>query len=210
MIKVKVCGNLDPVNVSAVASADPDMMGFIFYRGSERFVGDPPAALWEAVPASIEKVGVFVDEDLQQVRELIARYDFSMVQLHGNETAAYCGQLRKTGMRVIKAFGMGASFDFDRLLPYRQACDYFLFDTASPEHGGSGRKFNWEVLKDYSLEVPFFLSGGIGPSDWHDILAIGNDRLFAVDINSRFESAPGIKLAGLVKQFIHDIKSLQQ
>jgi len=211
MIKVKVCGNCDPVNARHVADTGPDMMGFILYPDSKRYVGDdPPLALWDAVPPSTDKVGVFVDENLQKVRQLVSRYGFSMVQLHGKEPAGYCSALQKEGIGVIKTFGVGSAFDFDRLLPYLQACDYFLFDTETPGHGGSGQKFKWDVLKGYTLEVPFFLSGGLGPADVQDILNIGNDHLYAVDINSRFESAPGIKDAGLVRQFIHEIKSLQQ
>jgi len=196
----------DPQNTAAVAAAGPDFMGFIFYPGSKRFVGnDPEEKLFRNIPG-IKKVGVFVNEKEEIVLHTARRFALEWVQLHGNESAGYCAAIRKAGLKVIKAVGVDVDFGFDSLDAFLPVCDYFLFDTKTEDYGGSGQKFNWEKIKAYSGDKPFFLSGGIGPGDVSAIRAIHHARLFAVDLNSKFEIRPGIKDALAVKNFLENLK----
>ena len=207
-MKIKVCGLTDPGNVLAVAETEPDYMGFIFYRGSNRFIGEEPdPRLFNFVPRGAKKVGVFVDEKINKILASSVTAGLEIVQLHGNENDKLCSELKSSGLVVIKSFNIGRDFRFEMLINYLPVCDYFLFDTKSEIHGGSGKKFNWSKLEEYTLDKPFFLSGGIGPDDSGEIEKISNSALYAVDINSRFETVPGIKDASLVKRFINELKS---
>jgi phosphoribosylanthranilate isomerase len=210
MIKVKVCGMRDALNIQAVTCTGIDYLGFIFYSGSARFVGtNPDESLFRNVTAGILKVGVFVNEKPEIVIELAGRYALDVIQLHGSEPVAHCKFISSAGFKVIKTFGMDAGFDFISLTPYLSACEYFLFDTKSNQHGGSGLKFNWNTLCQYSFEKPFFLSGGIGPDDIKAIRNIHHPAFYAVDINSRFEITTGIKDADRVEAFVGEIKTIK-
>ena len=207
MIKVKVCGMCDPLNVKEIGQTNPDFMGYIFYPGSSRYVGEEPEmAIFHNVPPGIKRIGVFLNEDNHKILNLSDRSGLDMIQLHGNESPVSCLQLKSSGLLIIKAFNIDNEFSFENLMQYMPWCDYFLFDTKSEKPGGSGRKFNWEKLEEYTLDKPFFLSGGIGPEDSGIIKTIENRGFFAVDVNSRFEDAPGIKNVDLVKTFIKSIK----
>ena len=209
MISVKVCGLCDPLNIQAIAGTGPDYLGFIFYPGSKRYVGeDPDKSTFREVTAGISKVGVFVDEKPESILQLASRYTLQLIQLQGSEPAEYCEAIRSAGFRVIKAFGVAADFDFNSLGPYLPVCDYFLFDTKSDLHGGTGFRFNWDTLKQYNFEVPFFLSGGIRPEDAAAIREMHHPALYGADINSCFEIAPGIKDIDKVKSFIQKIKTV--
>lgn len=207
MIKVKVCGMCDPLNVKEIGQTNPDFMGYIFYPGSPRYVGEEPEmAIFHNVPPGIKRIGVFLNEDNHKILNLSNRSGLDMIQLHGNESPVSCLQLKSSGLLIIKAFNIDNEFSFENLNQYMPGCDYFLFDTKSEKPGGSGRKFNWEKLEEYTQDKPFFLSGGIGPEDSGIIKTIENRGFFAVDVNSRFEDAPGIKNVDLVKTFIKSIK----
>jgi phosphoribosylanthranilate isomerase len=207
MLKVKVCGMTDPANIKEVAEAGPDFMGFIFYPKSPRFVGkDPGPEIFDNVPADILKVGVFVHEDPVTVIEIAAMTGLDLVQLHGTETPDYCESLKLSGLKIIKAFGICDYTDFDIYASFMDVCDYFLFDTRNEKYGGSGKKFNWEIVAGYKLDKPFFLSGGIGPADAIQLKGIQNEKLMAVDVNSLFETSTGIKDARALKSFIEEIK----
>jgi len=209
MIKVKVCGMLDPLNIQEVISTGPDYLGFIFYKGSKRYVGkDPDKALFLDIPVGIKKVGVFVNETPENVLALAALYDLNPVQLHGNEPVGDCKVIAASGLSIIKAFGIGQAFDFDSLIPYQPVCDYFLFDSRTEEHGGTGLRFDWDALNEYRLHVPFFLSGGISYEDAGTIRSMHHPFLHAADINSRFELAPGIKDKEKIQSFIMEIKNV--
>ncbi|HEX7492575.1 MAG TPA: phosphoribosylanthranilate isomerase [Bacteroidales bacterium] len=211
MIRVKVCGMTSPDNVTDIAEAKPDYMGFIFYPGSKRYVGgNPENSLFNNVSAGIKRVGVFINEDNHKILNSSINKGLDMIQLHGEESPFSCLQLKSSGMIVVKTFSIGEEFNFEILSKYMPGCDYFLFDTKSETPGGSGKKFNWDRLEGYSLDKPFFLSGGIGPEDSDLIRTLSNKGLFAVDINSRFETAPGIKDPVVVKTFIEEIKNDEQ
>jgi len=207
MIRVKVCGLNDPVNTREVLRAGADFLGFIFYPGSRRYVGDNPVDLFRDLPLHARKIGVFVDEDPGKVIEVTGKFSLYAVQLHGHETPVQCRAVRQQGIRVIKAFGIGGNFEFSLLAGYVDVCDYFLFDSQTRLHGGSGLRFPWQELGKYSLDKPFFLSGGIEPGDAGTIRGLSHKSLFAADINSRFETEPGIKDTRIVKDFISDIKN---
>lgn len=208
MIKVKVCGMCDPLNVREIAKAKPDFIGFIFYPKSLRYVGSEPAkSLFKNVPSDILRVGVFVDVRIKKIFDISSCFDLGIIQLHGNELPEYCFQIKSAGLKIIKGFHITDNFNFEKLKPYMQCCDYFLFDTQTKNFGGSGKKFNWEKLSEYNLDKPFFLSGGIGPEDVELIKTFANGGLFAVDVNSRFETVPGIKDVAMVKTFINEINN---
>jgi phosphoribosylanthranilate isomerase len=208
MIRVKVCGMNNPGNVKEIAELNPDILGFVFYAGSPRYVGDEPEMkLFNNVPPGIKKTGVFYNEDNNRILDISIRTGLEMIQLHGKESSMACLQLQSSGLSVIKAFDIDQDFDFESLSGYMPGCDYFLFDTKSEKPGGSGKKFAWDKLEEYSLDKPFFLSGGISPDDAGEIRSILNRGLFAVDINSRFETSPGIKDPVRVRSFIKEIKN---
>lgn len=210
MIRIKICGMYDPLNVKRIAEARPDFMGFIFYPGSPRYIGtEPDPDLFLNVPSDILKTGVFVNENLRNVLDLAFRTGLNLIQLHGNESPAYCYQLRSSGLKIIKTFSVTGFVDFELLEPYVPACDYFLFDTKTEKFGGSGIKFDWGKIAGYHLDKPFFISGGIGPEDSGLLRTLENKGFFAVDVNSRFETSPGIKNISLLKTFIDDIKKEQ-
>jgi phosphoribosylanthranilate isomerase len=188
-MKIKVCGMRSPENIAALTALSPDYMGFIFYAKSPRYVSDLSL---ENLPASVEKVGVFVNEEIDKVHSLINKYGLNVVQLHGSENAAYCEMLRDK-VTVFKAFGVDASFNFDQLKDYAASVDYFLFDTKTDAHGGSGRSFDWDVLNQYTMDIPFFLSGGLSLENLENVRLIKHPGFYGVDLNSRFETEPGVK-----------------
>ena len=207
MLKIKVCGITDPVNAAKVAGSGPDYMGFIFHPASKRFVGPvPDATLFSKIPCGILKTGVFVNEHPGIIAGAVPDYGLDIVQLHGNESPAYCRSLREAGVKIIKAFRLIPEFNFRILKSYEETCDYFLFDTFTGSGGGSGLKFDWKILDYYWYDKPFFLSGGIGPGDIEKIKEIRHFSFFGVDINSRFEISPGIKDHRKVRDFIKLLK----
>jgi len=201
-MKLKVCGMKEVENIKSIADLKPDYMGFIFYDQSKRnFEGIIPE-----LPKNIKKTGVFVNEYIEIVISLVEEYQLDAVQLHGDETVAYIQELKshlKPSIEIFKVFGIKDDFDFEVLKPYENEVDYFLFDTKGEERGGNGVKFDWSVLKEYPYSKPFFLSGGIGPLDIKEIQKIKDTGLpiYAVDINSQFESKPGLKNIDIVKKF---------
>ncbi len=186
-------------------------MGFIFYPGSPRYVGEyPDMKLFLNVPSGIKKTGVFLNEDNQKIVVLANRFGLDTVQLHGNESPVTCFELKSSGLSVIKSFNIDKEFSFDLLDCYAPCCDYFLFDIKSEKLlVAAEENLTGKSWKNMQLGKPFFLSGGIGPEDTEQLNSINNKGLFAVDINSRFETAPGIKDSSLVKTFINAIKKDQ-
>lgn len=151
----------------------------------------------------IKKIGVFVDATLDYIETIIKEHQLQAVQLHGNETSAYCKQIQYLGVEVIKAFSIQNDFDFSELKAYENSCDFFLFDTKGELPGGNGYCFDWSILKAYPSKKPFFLSGGIGIENVEELqkLLKTNLPIYAIDVNSKFESAPGIKKVNELRQF---------
>ncbi|MEM9918999.1 MAG: phosphoribosylanthranilate isomerase [Bacteroidota bacterium] len=209
---VKVCGMREIENIAALCRLPVDFMGLIFYPKSKRYVAD--AADFDLVEmirltseAGIKRVGVFVNESMDTLRKFTTEYQLDIVQLHGEEPAAYCRELHESGFKIWKVFSVGPAFDFTKLVDYEGFCDAFLFDTKGVARGGNGFTFDWEVLKDYSSKTPLVLSGGIGPEMGGRILDISLPQLFAIDINSRFESAPALKDIERIAQFLKEFKT---
>lgn len=201
----------DPENISGVVAVLPDYLGFIFYPKSKRFVGfEPSLELLADIPDSVKKVGVFVDEIPEKVIEICQSWKLEVVQLHGKESPEYCQQIQNFGITVFKAFSLDESFDFSGLKSYSGVCDYFLFDTKGQLPGGTGQKFNWQLLENYKDEVPFFLSGGIGPGDVESIRNFSHPKIFGIDINSGFEVSPALKDVKKVRKFISEIRKMER
>jgi phosphoribosylanthranilate isomerase len=188
-VRLKICGLRD--NIEAVAALKPDYVGFIFYPKSPRYVGENFVV--PRLPKGIKRVGVFVNEPLDEMVKITLKYSLDYAQLHGIESPEVCQGLKKKGIGVIKAFQMEEAFDFSQLEQYVNTVDYFLFDTKTKSYGGSGKTFNWEILKKYRMAKSYFLSGGIGMDNIEALNKIDLSKVHALDVNSRFELRPGLK-----------------
>lgn len=216
-IRLKVCGMKDPENISGLAALQPDYMGFIFYEKSPRYFG----GVLEEQHEQLVRTGVFVDAPETLVVKKAAAHGLGAIQLHGTESPSYCRRLlqlfseKEKRPELIKVFGVREDFDFAKLAAYEGLVDYFLFDTKGKHKGGNGVLFNWEILKAYPSETPFFLSGGIGIEELPALKSLQQHfslngkpgLLYAVDINSRFEMAPGHKDLEKVKIFRDGLSS---
>jgi phosphoribosylanthranilate isomerase len=191
---VKICGMREAANLWAIADLTPDLLGFIFYQKSPRYMADTLSPeLLRSLPPTIRKVGVFVDAPLPELLATTAHYLLDYVQLHGHESAAYCQEVHQCGLQIIKAFSIDDSFDFNTLAEYVPFCNYFLFDTKGAQRGGNGTTFDWRVLANYHGPTPFLLSGGLGPDNASELLAFQHPQLAGYDFNSQLEIAPGLK-----------------
>lgn len=206
-MKIKVCGLKYPDNIEAVAALSPDYMGFICYKKSPRYVDKLDEDKLALLPEHILKTGVFVNQSTETINKYLNKYEFDVIQLHGAETTELCKRFRKKVM-VIKAFGVDEGFDFNQLVPYYNNVDFFLFDTKTPVHGGSGQTFNWAILNNYTGDIPFFLSGGLSADNLHEIEKIDHPMFYGVDLNSRFEMEPGLKNTEQLKQAFNTIKTI--
>ncbi|WP_118975490.1 phosphoribosylanthranilate isomerase [Taibaiella koreensis] len=205
-MKIKVCGLTQKYNLEAVAGLGTDRLGLIFYPGSQRYAGNNTDLQRRCAAAALPGLtGIFVDQDEAYIREITVAFKLSYIQLHGAEPPAFCeriGALRP----VVKAFAVHGQFDFDRLERYRHCCNAFLFDTPDAGFGGSGRAFDWRLLQDKDIPLPFWLAGGIGPGDTAKVKAFKHPAWAGIDLNSRFESAPGVKDIALLNTFITQLR----
>ena len=202
-MKLKICGMKYPENIIEVGSLLPDYMGFIFWEKSARYFD----RIIPELPKSIQKVGVFVNATVDEILEKVEKYDLQAVQLHGNESVEFCADLKikiESNIQIIKAFPINENFDFEVLKPFEIVCDYFLFDTKGKLPGGNGTTFDWEVLKKYPSNKPFFLSGGIGIEELENVKQVLKTSLpiYAIDVNSKFEIEPGLKNVELIKLMV--------
>lgn len=217
-LKIKVCGMGSEENIKEVASLQPDYIGFIFHEKSPRnFQTEIPE-----ISSEIKKTGVFVDATLDYIVEKVKKYNFQAVQLHGKESPEFCRDLRNvqelSTVETIKVFSVMEEFNFDILKDYEGVVDYFLFDTKGKNKGGNGVLFNWELLKNYPSNTPFFLSGGIGVEEVEKIRELQfyfRNRgklniLYAIDVNSRFETAPAVKDKNTLIEFKKKLLNLQE
>ncbi|MGM5630134.1 phosphoribosylanthranilate isomerase [Apibacter raozihei] len=207
-MKIKVCGMKNPQNIENISFLPIDFLGFIFYPKSPRYVENLNPEIMNLLSDDINKVGVFVNEQVGSLFHNIEKYSLDTVQLHGKESPEYCEDLLEVfpETAVIKAFSISDSSDIKHTEKYEEVCDFFLFDTKTSQHGGSGQKFDWSVLNSYKGEVPFFLSGGISIEDIENIKKIQHPQLYGLDLNSRFEIEPGLKNIELVNKFIQQIR----
>ncbi|SEA42763.1 phosphoribosylanthranilate isomerase [Flavobacterium gillisiae] len=206
-VGTKICGMKYPDNILEVGSLLPDYMGFIFWEKSARYFD----GIIPDLPKSIKKVGVFVNETAAVIVEKVLKHDLQAVQLHGKESVDFCEALRNQlpkGIEIIKVFSIQDEFDFSVLEPFEAVCDYFLFDTKGKLPGGNGTTFDWKVLENYPSTKPFFLSGGIGIEELDAVKQILKTNLpvYAIDVNSKFETAPGLKNIKLVRELQQYLK----
>ena len=189
----------DAENIREVEALGIDLMGFIFWPKSSRYVSHCPSYL----PNIVKRVGVFVDEDIEEVKHIAHDYALDFIQLHGSESPEYCTMLK--GHHLIKAFNIATKEDFTKAKAYEGLVDYFLFDTKGKSVGGNGEKFDWSVLTAYDSDTSFLLSGGIGPHDAEHLKAFQHPKCIGIDLNSRFEIAPGLKDVNKLKEFIKEL-----
>ena len=207
-LQLKVCGMRDPVNVRQVLEEiKPDYMGFIFYEKSPRYMAAPlPKEMYDSWPSSTQKVGVFVKASIDFIQEKINTHQLDILQLHGDESPEEVEAIKKaTKLPIIKVFRVGPKFDLLDMADYEAFADYFLFDTKSEAFGGTGEAFSWKVLHHYPSSIPFFLSGGVdvGMSEAIQKLSKRTPSMKALDVNSKFESSPGIKDIEKLKMLIN-------
>lgn len=235
---VKVCGLREAANIEQIAQAGADWLGMIFWPKSSRYVAMRPSGVGilpdsadsadsgrcnadsgnnadSCGRAPAKYVGVFVDQMVQDVITRVHGFGLDLVQLHGNESPTYLRNLRATidpdirpGLKIIKALHIATAADLDAAGQYAGAADYLLLDTKSSGYGGAGRKFDWRLLATRPLPLPFLLSGGIGPDDAQEIASLHIPNMIGVDINSRFETQPGMKDVEKVREFIDKIKAI--
>lgn len=199
---IKVCGMTDGENIRQTEQLGVDFIGFIFYPRSPRFLFEMPTYL----PVRSRRIGVFVNESKDNILMYADRFGLDYIQLHGNESPEFCHNLQAAGMKLIKAFSIATPRDLSSVSAYEGLCQYYLFDTKTPQYGGSGNQFDWTLLNRYTGNTPFLLSGGINQYSAAAIRNFHHPRMAGVDINSRFESSPGLKDIGRIQTFIRELR----
>jgi phosphoribosylanthranilate isomerase len=209
-IDIKVCGMTEMQQVKQLAALGVQYAGFIFYEKSPRYVVGKiePEALRQ-FDTKLNKVGIFVNETMNKILQTVRLYGLHYVQLHGDESPEFCKEI-SAHIKTIKSFSIGGNESSIRVLEkFNDCADLFLFDTKTALYGGAGKKFNWDILKSITINKPFFLSGGIAPEDVSLIKNFSTNHInsipFSIDLNSRFETSPGIKNMEKVENFIKEL-----
>lgn len=211
-MKIKVCGITKIEQLKELEVIGVDFAGLIFYKASPRYVlnnGLTPEII-KKENVRINKVGVFVNESVDEILRIVDDWKLDMVQLHGDESAKFCSQI-SAHVTTIKAFRVGPENNIVyKLFPYMEEADLFLFDTLGKKYGGTGEQFDWSLISNIDIQKPFFLSGGIGPQDVDKIKEFckRGSRVFSLDLNSKFEVSPGVKDMTLVKSFAEEIQKI--
>jgi len=211
-MRIKVCGNTSLNQMHQLGDMGVQFAGMIFYHKSPRFIMRHLKG-FEVKKAKLKvfKIGVFVNSSYDEVMNHVDNYGLDMVQLHGDETPYFCERMSNY-ISVVKAFRVLPDDNIEwKVKNFYNDTDMFLFDTEGAGYGGTGKKFDWNILSGLNIAKPFFISGGIAPEDaglLHKFAKdpVGKD-LFAVDINSKFEVSPGVKDLAKVKQFIEELNS---
>ncbi len=210
---IKVCGMRDLANIEALQQLDIDFMGIIKYPKSKRFVDAGQSKKIEQLTMNKGTVGVYVNATFEEILQDIIPLQLDVVQLHGDEDSAFAKAILELDLKVFKAIQITPEFDFSNLTAWQElAAEYpgkffFLFDTATKDYGGSGEQFDWSTLDAYKGNVPFLLSGGLGPKDATSIKSLKHDQLLGIDLNSRFEKSPGLKNIEELTTFIKQIRA---
>ncbi len=199
---VKVCGMREQQNAADVAALGIDMMGFIFFEKSPRFV----AELAPATPEGVKRVGVFVNYPIGYILDVVSTHSLDFAQLHGAESVEICRELKAKNIGVVKAVSIATEEDIEVTKQYDGEVDYFVFDTKCSGYGGSGERFDWSILDAYSGSTPFLLSGGLDPEAVEEIKGITHKQFAGVDLNSRFEIQPALKNVEKLREFIVKIR----
>ncbi|MFC3878843.1 phosphoribosylanthranilate isomerase [Algoriphagus namhaensis] len=210
-MEIKVCGMREISNMQdLILQVSPDWMGLIFYSKSPRFVKDELKG--EVKKIQVPKVGVFVNESIDYVLDKVQKYDLAAIQLHGKESVGFVAELKnQTTAEIWKVVSVGEDLNWEELKAYVGQIDRFLFDTATNTHGGSGKKFDWGLLDSYPFQVPFMLSGGIDLESVKRVkdLKKACPQLIGVDLNSKFETEPGIKDVAMLRNFKEELLGLR-
>lgn len=201
-MKIKICGLREIKNISDLDEVKIHFIGLNFYHKSKRFIDHSQAYLLSNYKRH-PKVGVFVNARIQYLFDMVKIYGLDFVQLHGNESPEYVEEVMKV-VKVIKVFSIESKEDFELVYQYKN-CDYFLFDTKTPEYGGSGKMFDWNLLKHYTADTKFFLAGGIGIDSLERIKELNHPAFHGLDINSAFEKQPGLKDVELIIKFLKQL-----
>lgn len=209
-MRIKVCGMTLIEQVEALPDIGATFAGFIFYPKSPRYVFRHLTSAQIKKVNSINKVGVFVNASVDEVLLMVDECRLHMVQLHGDESPKFCERIADY-VSVVKAFRLSDNDSIEWMIkPYMDVCDMFMFDTMGAGYGGTGKKFDWNILKGSTIGKPFFLSGGIQPEDTNALKAFQEEpvarAMFAIDINSKFETTPGVKDMKKVEQFITELR----
>lgn len=206
-MEIKVCGMREVENIhQLVEEIRPDWMGLIFYSKSPRFVADESSLALSNLQLS--KVGVFVNESEAEILRKVELFGLKAIQLHGQESIEFVESIsQKTSSEIWKVISVSGEINWESLRGYLPFVSKFLFDTASSKHGGTGQKFDWSILETYPFDKGFLLSGGIDEESWDEILTFAskNPMMQGVDLNSKFEDAPGLKNIEKLKNFIQHI-----
>lgn len=191
---IKICGMRDDAGLKALTALQPDMIGFIFYPQSPRYAGLQPSNNQVPKVDPSKKVGVFVDASLDEISARTKAFCLDYLQLHGTESPEFCRMAREcTGCRIIKALPISEAADLSLADAYEGVVDYLLFDKKTPNKGGSGCKFDWNLLDSYTSHTAFIISGGIDLEALVQLKKATWPALVGVDLNSRFELSPGVK-----------------
>jgi phosphoribosylanthranilate isomerase len=200
MLQLKICGMREPKNIDLVSHLLPNYLGFIFYEKSKRFVADISPKILQEIPNNIEKVAVFVNETEDVIENIAHKYHFKTLQLHGNESPDFCKSLQQKGYTILKAFNVAEVEDIAQIAAYQKSIDFALLDAKGKEAGGNGVTFDWKLLENYAYEIPFFLSGGISLDNMAELKTLQHPKLYAIDVNSKFEISAGLKDVELLKK----------
>lgn len=206
-----MCGMTLPEQVSALDEMGVDLAGFIFYPKSPRFIGNKISPdRMKQIRGHIAKVGVFVNMPYDDLMRTVEEYRLDMVQLHGDESPHFCEKVANY-VTIVKAFRLSDNDPIDWMVrPFHEGSDMYMFDTLGAGYGGTGKKFDWQLLKNARIDKLFFLSGGIEPGDEEKLREFMKEpvakKLFAVDINSRFEISAGVKDMVRVKKFVEAMR----
>jgi phosphoribosylanthranilate isomerase len=210
-VRIKVCGMTLPEQVVALDEMGVDLAGFIFYAKSPRYMATKISPdRMRQIKGRIAKVGVFVNMQYDELMRTVDSYRLDMVQLHGDETPIFCEQVANY-VTVVKAFRLSDNDPIDWMVkPYHDAADMYMFDTLGAGYGGTGKKFDWNVLKDAVINKIYFLSGGIEGGDEQKLKEFmkepAGQKLFSIDINSKFEISAGVKDMVRVKKFVEAVR----
>lgn len=203
---IKVCGMRDADNIREVDALGVTFIGHIFYPKSPRFVSQMP----EYLPEKALRAGVFVNAAPEEVLAYVQDYHLDAIQLHGDETLAYTNTLHKllepiTAQRdifMVKAIPVKSRSEVLKASLWDGSVDGILFETPGNLYGGHGVSFDWSLLQSYRGQTPFFISGGIGPASLDSLLQFRHPAWLGIDLNSRFETAPGVKDVEALRKFI--------